>query len=214
MKIKERPILFNTEMVKAILGGRKTQTRRIIKADWLDESWEFVKMDEDSSVFETEVDWNPTGRTQRDIKCKYGKPGDRLWVRETWQSELSGRFVYKASANIELKDNLKWKPSIHMRRTASRIMLEITDLRVERVQDITRNDAKAEGIEDFWDNTGRQVTGIPGLVQPKPNQTWTARDAFAKLWDSINESRGYGWDKNPWVWVIEFKDISDAVHSH
>lgn len=159
MEIKERPIPLHQHEVKGILDERQTQIRRVIKSNWLDECWQFVEKDEDSFVFETEVDWNPTGRTQRGIKCPYGKPGDRLWVRETWAKGYAGlNYIYKADCDNPLYSETKWKPSIHMPRNASRILLEITDVHPKR--------------EQFFGNA------------------------------------------IPWVWVIEFKDISDAVHPH
>lgn len=208
--MKEYPIIFSDEMVRAIIEDRKTQTRRINKLD---------KINIDP------VHWKPQGENifgqwifdpQDDlgneksllIKCPYGVPSDRLWVRETWRFrgtdmnkfgrthlKQEGSFVYKADGkqviierpfqDIEklMKRDDKWKPSIQMPRWASRTTLEVTNVKVERVQDISEEDAKAEGV---------------GCVYSME---------FAKLWDSINEKRGFGWDKNPWVWVVEFKVI-------
>lgn len=152
------------------------------------------------------------------------KKGMNLWVRETWHpagrlgTEYTVEYktghtkVFKTpfdfvSPKMDAKIYKGWQPSIFMPRQFSRILLEITDIRVERVQDITRDAAKAEGIQSFWNKQGISVNGIPGLVEPKPNQTWTAKDAFSTLWDSINAKRGYGWEVNPWVWVVEFRKI-------
>lgn len=173
--MKERPILFSGEMVRAILDGRKTQTRRVIKPQG-----------EPYTIEDVDV-----------LKCPYGIPGDRLWVRETF-ADLRGmgfghKWAYRAdtpegseSDRIRIGYGVRWKPSIHMPRWASRITLEITDIRVERVQDITYIDAKAEGVEYE-----------KGYTDP--------REAFATLWNSINAKRDYGWAMNPWVWIIEFK---------
>lgn len=206
--MKERPILFSGEMVRAILDGRKTMTRRVIKPQPL---W----VGDPNVAFKTHSA-NPKGI----INCHYGQPGDLLWVRETWASldgvdHLSPKDIellcrdagYKTGPCGDLwyqADNSyrqwgddkqtkgKWRPSIHMPRWASRINLGITDVRVERLQDITDDDVFAEGIEPFSNRF---------------YNLHTDRDVFAKLWDSINLKRGYGWDSNPWVWVVEFKRL-------
>lgn len=171
--MKERPILFSTPMVRAILGGRKTQTRRVVKA-------------QHSSLVENLID-NWEGRP-----FPFGKPGDRLWVRETWTHDDEGNISYRAQMDdwVECPGN-KWKPSIFMPRIASRITLEISTIRVERLQDISEEDAKAEG---------------PSQHPEYPKEFYCSwRKAYQVLWDSIN---GPGsWDRNPWVWVIEFKGV-------
>jgi hypothetical protein len=153
--MKERPILFSAPMVRAILDGRKTQTRRVIKEKLM------------------------RGEGAHVNNCQYGKPGDRLWVRETFcYHDYLARYLYKADGVT----GVKWKPSIFMPRIASRIMLEITGIRVERLQDISEEDAIAEG----W---------------PKSS------DWYRSLWESIN---GQGsWVLNPWVWVIEFMVLNN-----
>jgi len=192
--MSEKPILFNAEMVRAVLDGRKTQTRRILK-------------DAPSDPKCTEHLKHPDGRWFFKgggiAKCPYGKPGTKLWVRETWAhlNDYDGQ-VLLASSRIALyrADNeetiqpLKWKPSIHMPRWASRINLEITDIRVERVQDISDQEAKAEGVDGIPDPT-ILGTNYHHIIP------------FAELWDSINKKRGYGWDENPWVWCVSFKKI-------
>lgn len=208
--MKERPILFNSEMVRAVLDSRKTVTRRVVKAK--------VKPDADGLAFHiADQQWCDTSDNR--INCPYGVPGDRLWVRETWgvTTWLPG----KGLRTIQRTDNEKqfhkwldlsldqrnqawraflkfdasggggWTPSIHMPRWASRILLEVVSVRVERVGDISEGDAKAEGCDPSFPITlgyGSQY-----------------RRAFAFLWDSINAKRGYGWNINPWVWVVEFK---------
>jgi len=164
---KEHPILFSSSSIMAILEGRKTQTRRIIR----------------------------TQRTQRS-SCPY-KVGMRLWVRETWglydtepkDGPEHAMIFYRASDgdNYELRYQL-WRPSIFMPRWASRIMLEIVRVRVERLQDISEVDAKAEGV----------------------TAASSARESYQTLWDQINKKRGWAWECNPWVWVIEFKKLAES----
>lgn len=199
----EHPILFSSDMVKAILEGRKTQTRRVLKSNFGSEY----------------------------VNCPYGKPGDFLWVRETWRPEEleSGLDVirYKADGKICVIENTQaaadawcgannnqdlwiknlWKPSIFMPRWTSRITLEIVNVRVERVQEITRNDAKAEGVKNLWiwDGTGPEYLFARAVLNP-----YIAN--FSLLWDKINAKRGYGWDVNPFVWVIEFK-VAEVKHA-
>lgn len=193
--MRERPIIFSGPMVRAILDGRKTMTRRVIKPQPYDEyktvmgipllSWRGCK------------GWD---RERMITLCNYGVPGDLLWVRETWREgrlntdapiyrEASERNII--STNCKL---VKWRPSIYMPRRASRITLEVTDVRVERVQEITCADAIAEG------------TLTPAHSQVYRKHTMN-HDSFSDLWDSLNAKRGYGWDVNPWVWVISFKRI-------
>lgn len=184
---RERPIIFNGDMVRAILEGRKTMTRRV------------VKIDSPTLEFDTCTPYWPTctgkGGDFIRVPCPYGQPGDRLWVRETWGSgftdmnfkTLTKGAKYKADYPDDTKfTGGKWRPSIHMPRWASRITLEITNVRVERLREIDEEEARAEGFL---------------------NNNWaTARGNFALLWDEIN---GPGsWDKNLWVWVIEFKKLT------
>lgn len=201
-------------MVRAILDGRKTQTRRVVKL-------------------------NVTGRAQRGkrqwhiedpdavLACPYGQPGDRLWVRETFQGPLWEEGTWDADTDyhspafceyradggpmpeyVDFEDNLRqgWKPSIHMPRWASRILLEVTDVRVERLQNCTQSDAVDEGIE-------RSRAGFmpPGFrLYGKPGNVYGTDpiESYRSLWDSLNAARGYGWDTNPWVWVVSFKRVT------
>lgn len=179
--MRERPILFSAPMVRAILDGRKTQTRRAVKHTPLlgyPDDWchHVGKRDFEHGV----------GDFRR--FCAYGQPGDQLWVRETFATDGEGFFAFRADGET-YNDGLPWKPSIHMPRKASRIDLEITGIRVERLQEISYKDTIAEGPRPCgWGNDD-------GGVQRN----------FARLWDEIN---GPGsWDKNPWVWVIEFRRI-------
>ena len=192
----ERPILFSGGMVKAILDGRKSQTRRVIKP----QPKVVHAMYSDGSL---ETNCIFRSGDQR-IHCPYGVPGDKLWVREKWAKpepgvmsrEHDGSPVYAADypPMTSLGIGRKWQPSIFMPRWASRITLEIVSLRVERVQEISEKDAGAEGI-DLSEVLRR---GIPvGERRPYAN-------VYRELWDSINGKK-HPWSSNPFVWVIEFK---------
>ncbi|WP_140186947.1 hypothetical protein [Providencia stuartii] len=212
--MKERGIIFNSEMVRAILDGRKTQTRRVMKVqpvlngNW----WEAYG-----------AAWGKENKSVPVVpchslanNCPYGQVGDRLWVRETWQGPLVDsekaydlfkdpapyqkveNCVYKADGGhapeyIDFDDNFRqgWRPSIHMPRWASRITLEITDVRVERLQAATDDDFKAEGYPLKRDLTGGSTDTF----------CW-----FRHLWDSISKP-DCNFESNPWVWVIEFKRV-------
>lgn len=204
MSTLERPILFSGSMVRAILNDSKTQTRRIVKpqpsadmkAAYLDGDSNWVFWSEPVGE-EVAKQWYPPG-SDRGIKCPYGKVGDLLWVRETWrplaqhvsQCVDQNDVAYRASVSDDFEDGLfAWKPSIHMPRWASRITLEITDIRVERLQDVSEEDAKAEGVPPFDWNDGWSLRPVP---------------AFERLWDSINGAK-HPWSSNPWVWCVNFK---------
>ena len=205
--MKERPILFSGEMVRAILEGRKTQTRRIPNRQPLDWCTRF-----EPAPFEgagkpgkwlqmTEDAFSIRGW----CKCAYGQPGDRLWVRETWaHDDMNCKDVhcgnidhvwYRALENPIVADSFAgdahWRPSIFMPRWASWITLEIVNIRVERLQEISESNAEAEGV-DF-------IPSAPAALDH--------RTAFAGLWNKINAKRGYSWESNPWVWAIEFKRV-------
>ncbi|AZE73171.1 Phage protein [Pseudomonas synxantha] len=230
--IKERPILFSAPMVRAILEGRKTVTRRAVKGSGLnflaDFTPEYVALPENHF-------------------CPYGNPGDRLWVRETWYCDHfevlrgpylkpddldireaidDGTLVYAADGLTPYEaDQPIWKPSIHMPRWASRILLEITDVRVERLQDISEDQAKAEGcfFTDYGQQCGHSGTGwkdvgiCPARAGHQQRAGWawdkttshaeclgSPRWAFANLWNST----GGDWDANPWVWCVEFRRVT------
>ena len=216
-KVKEKPILFKGEMIRAILDGRKTQTRRVVKGRIVD----INKYSEPRRFYDGSFHFkNPDSETYASIKCPYGKPGGNLWIRETWLK--AEPIQYKADGFKSWPNSFKWKPSIHMPRTASRINLEIIDIRVERVQDITEDDAKAEGVpsDDYFPmdkiycpecNGNGLVNGLGAGLGVIPDCDCTNCDTFKKrfknLWDSINEKRGFSWKLNLWVWVIEFKRI-------
>lgn len=195
--MKERPILFNGEMVRAVLDGRKSQTRRVIKfPDGCDEIglWQdtphivsFGIDDHCSKIMQPQD-------AEKYSRCPYGQPGDRLWVRETFQYtgpelNIDPGYVYRATdPDWDSMEEWTWKPSIFMPREASRILLEVTDVRVERVQAISHNEACREGV----------------LLDDEQDDPVSA---FERIWDSINSKRGYGWDVNPWVWVVSFQEV-------
>lgn len=219
--MKELPILFSGPMVRALLDGSKTQTRRIVNPQPIYgdvagtfASWMFKKR-------RAPGHWlYPNARSIVLSECPYGERGDRLWVREThevnrvgYEESWSGGRAHHAGVKYQADDGRAefhidealyqkldatesrgWTPSIHMPRWASRITLEITGVRAERLQDISATDAEAEGVEFL-----RHV--------PDADETLTPQQLFMCLWDSINEARGCGWNANPWVWVVEFKRV-------
>jgi len=241
----DRPILFSAEMVRAILDGRKKQTRRVIKpqptgaTSWLPHI-------EASGFYPDKISAKPER-----LVCKYGKPGDQLWVRETWGAVWpADEPVPLRQCEIEYRADLppgctdrpgewpadegngpevpKWRPSIHMPRWASRITLRIAGIRVERLQDISEDDARAEGCEarpfpgPWWQGYRdlgdgqlfhQQAIGEAApdwMIEPKkmPPTPWldlSARDGFRSIWMGLH---GPGaWDENPWVWVISFERV-------
>ncbi|HDY9012725.1 TPA: hypothetical protein RRI78_001728 [Klebsiella pneumoniae] len=219
--MKERGMIFNAEMVRAILDGRKTQTRRPIK--WKQTRFTEIGERDDGSKWPWSEDaehacdfWHP---------CPFGAVGDRIWIRESFfpaPLEMQYTPPRKTMWNIAYRDGVqmeklapaeynpliynyeRWTPSIHMPRWASRILLEITDVRVERLNAISEEDARAEGIIDG----GCLNCGEPepcGCANPEPDAT----DAFAYLWQSIYGQEN--WNANPWVWVIEFKRVEGGA---
>lgn len=190
-------------MVRATLDGTKTQTRRTSGLDRVNEdpSSEFVRIQQYSdgtlrAVFES------SNGDLGSIKCPYGKPGDQMWVRETWCPDFEPyQFRYRADGSSKVG---RWHPSIHMPRWASRINLEVVSVRVERLQDISDDDAYAEGAGDELDEN--YSAAEHALLGGCPLQAGSpARHSFACLWESIN---GPGsWEANPWVWVVDFKRI-------
>jgi hypothetical protein len=199
--VKARPILFSAEMVCALLAGTKTQTRRIVKPQppcgceyVINGAYNAALC---HSIERPEVWVPPTARSvDHRLPCPYGQPGDRLWVKETWcelDDGVDRPIAYRADNWTECPSaDGKWRPSIFMSRAASRITLEITAVRVERLQEISEADAKAEGcIVDPWH--------YPCSLTP-------GKSTYCTLWESIN---GPGsWEANPWVWVIEFRRIA------
>lgn len=210
---------MNSEMVRAVLDGRKTQTRRLIKTQpkFLDGSWGW----HNRKIFKKNIYVDCPSDTMN-LFCPYGKGGDRLWVRETFQivdfetgsvwyrANGDDKFWQKRFAEANEERILKckkptWVPSIHMPRWASRLTLEITNIRVERLNDISEEDAKAEGVQKMdsehyksfpWLGAMHPIKGYPKVF---PN----AVSAFKSIWEEIYGS----WEANPWVWVIEFKKM-------
>lgn len=201
MANKERPILFSAPMVRAILDGGKTQTRRVIRNQPIASNgrnkFDFTNYSDDEGANQY---WTNKGFWH--AKSQYGKPADKLWVKETFKEYNDWLYVYKADGEDTLYSNIAWKPSIFMPRKASRILLEITNIRVERLQDISEADAIAEGIEletgtAHWKNYDASRGGWRYWECPI--------QSYRTLWESINGNGS--WDLNPWVWVIEFKRI-------
>lgn len=216
--MKERPILFSTPMVQAILEGRKTVTRRTTGLELINESpddWTGVFMDKENKWQAECEGWD--GYHLKEVKCPYGQVGDVLWVRESFQVfdtldriislkdfKENGVRIYSFKQQEPERvakyggETEKWKPSIHMPKSIARIWLEITDIKVERLQDISEDDAEAEGIE---------------LVEHNCFKNYNEKDpfqfledpigSFQSLWQSINGTEN--WNANPWVWVVSFK---------
>lgn len=203
----EKPILFSTPMVRAILDGSKTQTRRVLRPQPDDDGW--VRYGQTPSSAGSAYIGNATsGGICTRVVCPYGRPGDRLWVRETWRvvpcepCDRDNRFLtctcadppqYGADTNVDLGSFAPWRPSIQMPRWASRITLEVTGVRVERLQEISEDDVEAEGV---------------GLTEWNGRPEWPRTAGFAELWDSLAEPGEY-WVYNPWVWVVEFRRIEE-----
>ena len=194
--MKERPILFSGPMVRAILEGRKTQTRRILKR-----KFPFGEIETTvTSLGGCPVHF-PDGTWEYEW-CPYGLIGQHLWVRETWRTAqhpfpIGYPYEYRATAEADMTPvDGKWKPSIFMPRAASRITLEITNIRCEQLFAISESDAIAEGVEKCPDGSYKHYGKTPGKYN-------FARFSYTSLWDQIN---GEGaWEQNPFVWVIEFK---------
>ncbi|MBZ4371445.1 hypothetical protein [Corallococcus sp. AS-1-6] len=222
--VRERPILFSAPMVKALLAGRKTVTRRLVKERHFRP--EFHRRCSAIGVA-------AALRELAVLPCPFGQPGDRLWVRETWSPDHRDvypcyDYVYAADGRVSDTDRrehinacteakrelgerdfeclacarFRWRPSIHMPRRASRLTLEVVSVRAERLHDITEEDAKAEGAKPIgitFRDEARGTRIVPSLGGPY-------RDGFRILWESINGAES--WDVNPWVWRVEFCFLS------
>lgn len=199
-----KPILFNTDMVRAIQEGRKSVTRRVVRLKELDEVL--------SSPARKE---NPDVPDSRFIECLCTAPceaGDILWVRETWQVKRGGGYLYKADTvksfdlfitpDGQVVNEIPWRPSIHMPREAARIFLRVTDVRVERLQDITPEQIDTEGCKEL------AYSATTGELLPS-GASW-----FRIAWNNTIKPKdlpAYGWEANPWVWVIEFERIEKEI---
>lgn len=226
--VKERPILFSGAMVRAILDGRKTVTRRIVKA-----RNESALAAADVFAFDPDRGEWEMGETHQGVvascgwlRCPYGAPGEHLWVRETWgardargffaerideiDEDTDDEIVFRATCGHDMPSHGRWFPSIHMPRWASRITLEVFSVRVERLQEITEADARAEGVAEGLipaDDAGPVRVGyVLGDEDGRCLLHVTPRDAFAVGWDSINGKRA-AWSTNPWVWRVEFRRV-------
>ena len=194
-----KPILFNTEMVRAILDGRKSCTRRIVKHD--------VEAILNSPYHKEHPEVEDEQIISKLCIPPY-QPGDILYVWETFIQAAANIFWYKADDKLWMSKDLLWKPSIHMPKKAARIWLKVTDVRVERLQEITEEQACMEGT-DPWDEACYENNGWhPTLSDPDSGGDPNMIDGFHKLWNSTIKKSDldyYGWSANPWVWVIEFE---------
>lgn len=198
----ERQILMSGPMVRAILEGRKTQTRRVVRGiDECPHGYDGVVTAtvQEEAHLRGKHCFNLASGESLYMRSPYGQPGDRLWVRETHAGDNCCGWVYRADhpdANIkagELDDGeqslRRWTPAIHMKREACRLVLEVVAVRVERLQEISERDAIAEGVHH----------------QPHGLTADGGRILYRQLWNHLNAKRGLGWLENPWVWVIEFR---------
>lgn len=233
--MKERPVIFNGEMVRAILDGRKTQTRRVMKPQpepcyrgghWWPSNAFKTMLHIEEQMQNGQGGWKGLAGDA----CPFGQVGDRLWVRETFMDltgtgieATTGKFeglAYRADTpagsygdEVRKDYGLKWTPSLHMPRKACRILLEITAVRVERLNDISEEDAKAEGVRAIGNNFGNSPAYCDYLLPNLDDAAeWynRASDSFKSLWKSIYGAES--WRANPWVWVIEFRrvEVRDA----
>lgn len=236
--MRELPILFSTPMVRAILDGNKTMTRRIVKPQPPDEAktlcgpktYEPIAIDKDGEMYPGSPIYGAYDENgEWGTKCPY-QPGDHLWVRETWRCVKYDNMDGDLNYGVEFKDGTRkyfkfddseryhqfgkyalkkgWQPSIYLPKEAARIWLEITNVRVERLQEITEEDAMSEGVSWLDDACYANNGWHPTYYDPDSGGGPIFRDGFKSLWDSINAKRGYDWDTNPWVWVISFKKVT------
>lgn len=199
MDMRERPILFSGPMVRAILEGRKTQTRRVCVMPW--KGRRVIQSSDDGEWYD--ADCISPGRK---VKFPYGVPGDRLWVKEGITLDFKdGEYAqssYVADGDLTVADAWPWKlktlPAMFCPKGLSRLTLEVKAVRVERLQEISRADAKAEGF----------LPGANGLESWGGQSYGNAQLAYRAYWESLNVKRGDSWESNPWVWVVEFERVT------
>lgn len=216
--MKESPIPFKGDMVRAVLSGQKTQTRRPMKPiPVYPDAFDGLRRE----IHDGQVHFRASGAElpAHKFRCPYGQPDDRLWVKETHARHPQFAEVAYRADGEEFEDadgftwHPKWTPSIFMPRALCRITLEITDIRVERVQNITSDGAIAEGayeVRKVGDDIAHATWTMDGL-------DWrydTPREAFAATWDSLYAARSLGWDVNPWVWVVTFKRAEEVCQKN
>jgi hypothetical protein len=218
-----KPILFSAQMVKAIIDGRKTQTRRVIKPQPEHDIEDAPFLCGSNFVFTKNNHYGNSRNKQSIVEPKY-KVNDVLYVRETWRltdfsfidDYVSARVTYKDGGSGDYLRNLKhgmnertgWRPSIHMPRAAARIFLRVINVRAERVQDISENDAIAEGVALRFGSDG-VLRGYKNYLSKTSGTIYVkAADSFKSLWIFLNAKRGHGWDANPWVQVYKFERIT------
>ena len=193
-----KPILFNTKMVRAILDGRKDATRRIVKGFIPDDAvWGYTAFTPKGYISCRGTFADGYGEKIFKLPCE---TGDILYVRETWKKAPNGYYYYEDWQKDDIADVTKWKPSIHMPKEAARIWLKVTDVKIERLQDVTEDGAKAEGAIDN--------RGFIHSPENEYDRIHTAREHFIRIWNSTIKKSNlnrYGWDASPWVWVIEFE---------
>lgn len=207
---KERGIMFSGPMVRAILEDRKTQTRRVTRRQPTDDVEKVRHLAFATWGWTTQVGY-PSEDLHEQMNCPFGSVGDRLWVRETWRPKVCTKhagahsipsapcecgIAYAADYPDPKLSLFKWKSSMLMPRRACRIVLEITKIRVQRIQDIGSRDIVAEGVSDAHP-----------MVEGRKCSYEKVRGRWRALWDSINADRGFGWKTNPWVWALTFKRI-------
>lgn len=219
----EHPILFSTEMVKAILEVRKEMTRRTKKLEEINkkpDSYSYKgTLSANPLIHVFARIWKETWVETIHLKCPYGKPGDLLWVRETWTKDKKFplaveepntsifTYFFKADKKQHVAKLIKWKPSIHMPKEAARIWLQVEEVRVERLQNISEEDAMEEGAGKaiFWMHTSQiEIVDPAHVAYP----TASYKLGFQKLWISINGIES--WHENPWVWVVKYKVLSTS----
>ena len=205
--MKERPILFSGPMVRAILEGRKTMTRRVVKPEGAHHLFAFLDLPGNQTG---EWAWCSSSHVvSKHIHCPYGQTGDRLWVRESMLFDPDQGWRYSADGADVIDENYgkinQRCPSIHMPRSCCRILLEIVSVRVERLHEISEADAQAEGVERVVVGSGWRRYCDPDSEEVGVPPCGNARRSFRSLWKFINGDES--WNANPWVWVVEFKRV-------